>query len=50
MDDATSDINWMRLALEEWKEAAKNGEEINAIMDQYSKEDQKQMGVRLRSY
>lgn len=47
MDDATCDINWMRLALEEWKEAAKNGEEINAIMDQYSKDDQKQMEVSM---
>lgn len=46
MEETTSDINWMKVALEEWKDAAKNGEEINQIMDQFTKEDQKKMDVR----
>lgn len=38
----------MGIALTEWKEAIKNGDEINTLMEKLSKDDRKQMDVRIQ--
>lgn len=47
VDSASSDIHWMKIALSEWNEATKNGEEVMAIMERLGKDDEKQAHVIL---
>lgn len=50
IDCATSDIHWMKIALNEWNEANKNGEHVMAIMEQLSKDDAKQAHVNIANF
>lgn len=45
VDAATADIQWMKIALSEWNEATRNGEQVNEIMQQLAKDDDKMAKV-----